>query len=336
MHHLFEHVRRRPHANYFEPQIMQIEWLMNYRCRLDKPARWVRETQYGLLVSAFNDSDRVQGVFEELPAREKLWVFQSEYSYTPAERARAAGRRSFVVCKTIDESEVANEVSDAILSNLRTGERLCIDITGFMRCHVISLVATLRRKGITSFDAVYSEPDRYKDREDTQFSKGDVVEVRQVIGYEGDHVSGKNELLIVGAGFDHGLVAQVLNYKSSAYQVMLYGLPSLAPEMYQQSVLRMSLVGDSTAAKRAFCSASDPFVTAHVLSDLVTECSMETSVENIYISPLSTKPQALGFALYCLSRTPSIPTSILFPFSSGYARDTGVGRSRSWLYRIEM
>lgn len=314
---------------------MKIDWLMNYRCRLDRMAAWATGTQYGLLVSGFNNSDRVREVFNSLSADAKLWVFQAEYDYSAAEQA-ACGFPDHIACDSFEESVVAETIADAIMSRLSHGKRLCVDITGFMRCHIMALVETLARRGIKSFDAVYSEPHRYKDREDTLFSKGDVNEVRQIIGYEGNHVSGKNELLIVGAGFDHALVAQVLSYKSGAYQVMLYGLPSLAPEMYQQSILRMSLVGDSTAARRSFCSASDPFMTAHVLTELIADCATETKVDNIYLSPLSTKPQALGFALYYLKCRRSVPTSILFPFSGGYSRDTGIGRSRSWIYRVEL
>lgn len=314
---------------------MKIDWLMNYRCRLDRMAEWAKGTQYGLLVSGFNNSDRVREVFDYLSADKKLWVFQAEYDYSASERA-CFGIADYVACDSLEESVVAETIVDSIMSRLTLGKRLCIDITGFMRCHIMALVETLARRGIRSFDAVYSEPRRYKDREDTLFSKGDVTEVRQVIGYEGNHTSGKNELLIVGAGFDHALVAQVLSYKSSAYQVMLYGLPSLAPEMYQQSILRMSQVGDSAAARRSFCSASDPFMTAHVLTELIADCTTETKVDNIYLSPLSTKPQALGFALYYLKCGMSVPTSILFPFCGGYSRDTGLGRSRSWIYRVEL
>ena len=52
------------------------------------------------------------------------------------------------------------------------------------------------------------------------------------------------------------------------------------------------------------------------------------------LSPLATKPQALGFALFYLQELLDQPASVLFPFSRRYERETSNGVGRVWSYEI--
>ena len=47
-----------------------------------------------------------------------------------------------------------------------------------------------------------------------------------------------------------------------------------------------------------FAPANDPFVTAQELKLFIEKLNGRKEITNIYLSPLSTKAQALGFALY--------------------------------------
>jgi hypothetical protein len=58
-------------------------------------------------------------------------------------------------------------------------------------------------KGVRRFDALYSEPIRYAAGAKTAFSDEAVTEVRQVVGYEGAHITDTSrDVLIIGAGYN--------------------------------------------------------------------------------------------------------------------------------------
>ena len=72
-----------------------------------------------------------------------------------------------------------------------------------------------------------------------------------------------------------------------------------------------------------------------VLSELVSREHTEAPITNLYLSPLATKAQAIGFVLFYLTECENKSTSIIFPFSQTYERETSVGLSRVWLHTLE-
>ena len=112
--------------------------------------------------------------------------------------------------------------------------------------------------------------------------------------------------------------------------------------MYQENVIRASLAAESIGSNffqdrnYFFAPANDPFVTASVLQDIVRKLEEKHKVTNLYLSPLSTKPQVLGFALYYLTEQIDKSASIIFPISEKYTRETSKGISKVWKYTVEM
>jgi hypothetical protein len=145
-------------------------------------------------------------------------------------------------------------------------------------------------------------------------------------------------LLIIGAGYETHLIAEVAEDKDRAKKLVLLGLPSLSADMYQQNAWRTRLaadaIGESTGGKY-FAPANDPFVTATVLSEIIFRQRRIEPVTNLYLSPLATKAQALGFVLYYMGECEGQNSSIIFPFSSQYSPETAEGISRIWRYRLE-
>lgn len=111
--------------------------------------------------------------------------------------------------------------------------------------------------------------------------------------------------------------------------------------MYQENVMRAGRASDAIGANKFFdresffAPANDPFVTAEVVSEIVRLRKKLGPISNLYLSPLATKPQALGFALFYLNECIGTTTSILFPVSSKYSRETSVGLQRVWQYTVE-
>ena len=111
--------------------------------------------------------------------------------------------------------------------------------------------------------------------------------------------------------------------------------------MYQENVLRATRASEQlgSSGKDAidsyFAPANDPFETANSLAEIVGEQNRVTPVTNLYLCPVSTKVQTLGFGLYYLTEWAGKNASVIFPFCKTYARETSTGLSRTWWYRVE-
>ena len=296
--------------------------------------------EYCIFVSGFNPSDRVVRVFEAVGASRKLWVVHPEYGFGSCDLPAHHESDIFFGREDQDEAEFCRELLAFAGIDGSVDRRLCVDITGLMRPHLMHLLLLLSRTGIRGFDCIYSEPLSYAQRERTEFSKGGVRETRQVRGFEGlatpDSVS---DLLVIGAGYDDQLISEVAQYKDSATKVLVLGFPSLRADMYQQNLLRVArsseALGEVPRRWRYFAPAFDPFGTASVLARIADEQIAPAGEGGLYLSPLATKAQALGFALFFVFEGATRSASVIFPFSNGYERETGRGLARTWRYVIE-
>lgn len=292
--------------------------------------------RWDYFVSALNDSDRVKSIFSLVSANVKRWLILPEYKYSDED---FSGDEALPLLHEGNEADVIIHAFENILASMAPGSTLCVDVTGMMRPHILFLLYFLKNKGIQSFDMIYTEPLHYSRKEDTAFASEDVFEVRQVAGFEGTHPSRVgDDVLIVGLGYDHHLISHVIESKPGARIIQMHSLPSLSADMYQESLLRLERVSSSfpslNEGHQVYCSANDPFLVSAVLAENVARLEKGGKVTNLYLSPLATKPQVVGFGLYYLKNRSEIPTSMIFPFSSRYERETSKGVGRSWVYPI--
>jgi hypothetical protein len=290
--------------------------------------------EWDLFISAYNKSDRVLRVFEAVKARRKVWLVQREYDFNGSSLPEGA-----FVPSGMSEAEFWHEFNQFAGPDWANG-RLCVDITGFMRPQLTYLVVWLLSSQTSKgFVAIYTDPTHYVRQENTAFSKGPVIEVRQIAGCEGSHSPDTTaDCLFIGMGYEDELVRRVAEAKEDARKIQLYGLPSLAADMYQQSVLRSFRASEALGPwwdERCFAPASNPFATANVLQERVRQEECAKKLTNLYLSPLGTKPQVLGFALYFATERRQTASSIIFPFTGGYEQETSKGVARIWLYQVE-
>jgi hypothetical protein len=148
--------------------------------------------------------------------------------------------------------------------------------------------------------------------------------------------------MIIGSGYDHVFIAHAAEYKEKARKIPMLGFPSLRVDVYQQNVLRAQRASEQLEItgleklETRFAPANGPFITANSLAEIYENASCKMAVTNLYLCPLSTKVQALGFALYHLTEWSDRPCSIVFPFCKTYARETSVGLAPVWLYELEL
>jgi hypothetical protein len=279
----------------------------------------------------------VQSVFEKTPAGRKIWLVHPEYKYLEAELPDAG---EVVKPAQKDEREQVQALLEA--TGPLVGRRVCIDITGFMRHVLTFLVAKLNALGVNSFTAVYSEPEAYSKQEATVFSTQTTGRVRAIAGMRLSNNEDAQDALVLGVGFDHALINEVMNNKDHVVVYPILGFPPLSPDMFQQSAIRASHSGgpaleEAWITNRRFAPANDPFATAGVVAELVRKIDGARLPPNVYLSPLSTKVQALGFALYwVLEGKGRGAVSMLLPECETYSRETSTGLKRLWTYEVEL
>jgi len=137
------------------------------------------------------------------------------------------------------------------------------------------------------------------------------------------------------------LISQVAKDKDNCRKIQVYGLPSLRPDMYQENILNANQASEAlgvdpgNSPKKKFAPANDPFVTAQTLNEIYLELNREKTITNLYLSPLATKPQALGFTLFYLFECQGKNISMIYPFCDSHAKTTSDGISRIWKYVVE-
>jgi|SRR5271166_3694518 len=314
-----------------------IDYTVLYKGELPVDGDWPLEARWDIFVSAFTAAERVRRVYEKAPAASKHWIVFPEYGFAKEEYPAAA-----FASLARDEAEYVKSFWDSAIGDI-AGRTLGIDITGFIRPYLIFLLRWLAECGVRRFDALYTEPVIYEKREQTRFSDEIVLEVRQIAGFEGTHnPDTSNDYLIIGAGYDHQLIAQVAENKEFSKKIQVFGLPSLRADMYQENVLRAyraeEAVGRHTTDESSsyFAPANDPFVTASTLREIVSRLDARKPITNLYLSPLATKPQVLGFAVYYLTERRNTATSLIFPFCEAYNPETSTGISRILKYTVEL
>ncbi|MEZ5140670.1 MAG: hypothetical protein R2711_18410 [Acidimicrobiales bacterium] len=143
-----------------------------------KPGKLRGAGTWDVVISAFNQSQRVREPFDELVSTEKHWIVHPEYDFGEADLPtngylhRSTAR---------DEAEFWYEYfTEVAADGWNTGARICIDITGFMRPHLMLALRLFRDRGFDRIWMIYSDPMSYAKGAKTHFTKGAVTEVRQV------------------------------------------------------------------------------------------------------------------------------------------------------------
>ena len=314
-----------------------LDYSMYYRrpIRVDRISAELEK--FDVFVSAFNSSDRIGRVFTDVRAHRKVWLIHPEYQYTPIDLPDS---HETVAPVGVDEVVQVTALLER-LGELK-GKSLCIDATGFMRHVLAFLVPKLESIGLTEFTVLYSEPQAYKKQENTAFSTKTSGVVRPVRGTGGSPDPSARNVLVIGVGYDSKLISEVAAHKDGADVYPLFAFPSLSPDMYQQSAIRAASSGEVALPEqwitmRRFAPANDPFSTAAAIRSIVEEVDRQGAPANIYLSPLATKVQTLGFALYWqLEGRLRGGVSILLPECTTYSRETTTGLKRLWSYTVEL
>ncbi len=296
---------------------------------------------YDFFLSGYTRAERVTKVFASVSADKKLWLIQPEYGLD--EPLVEDGQYLYTPASACDEVAFVRELWEVYKDDLKPSKRICIDITGLLRPNLMFLIRFLFEKNVKLFDVIYTEPVAYSKGDATDFSGKDISKVLAVSGFCGNHeINTSQDILIVGVGYDDHLIATVAEDKDHARKVQLFGFPALKADMFQENLLKAAKCEESMGqvaqggGSTVFAPAYDPFMTAEALSEFMTELPLGSKCSNLYLSPLSSKPQVLGFVLYYLLECIGEPVSMIFPYSRTYNPETSQGISRIWRYSVEL
>lgn len=322
---------------------MKIDYNIFYRDEMPLNKKWNYHAD--IFISAFNLSERVNFVFNKIKADNKRWIVHQEYSIDPA----LLPDNNCFICNCDSKNDYREDdfcheiISHEIGTLLLSAENICIDITGFIKPYMMTLISWLVSKGKKKIDILFSEPKVYAKKANTTFA-GEFNEIRPVAGYYGiGHSTGtEEETLVIGAGYDDALISGVAENKSTAIRkIQIFGFPSLRADMYQENVLRATraaVAAEFNYTSREdpfqfFAPANDPFATASVLQHIFRKYNK--SKDSWYLCPVSTKSQALGFILFYLNECQGMPVSIIYPFGKTHEAKTSEGVARIWKYTLE-
>jgi hypothetical protein len=313
--------------------VISYDYFYRNQLPLDRP--W--QSKWDVFISAWDGSERVQRTLQLAAAPLKISLLHPEYGLS---EASIPSGRSFTLRGDEADGTLAFVAHLKDLGVDLAGTRLGIDITGMVRPHIALLTKLLRAEGMQQFDVVYSEPISYAERENTKFTSCDVIEVREIIGFEGRNtITRSPEVLILAPGFDDALLREIVSHKEHATKVEIFGLPSLQPDMYQHNVLKAlgpdTPLPEETSDMRRFATACDPFAMATELSEIIARHKSRDSNTRFYIAALATKIQTLGAALFYLTECEDSAVSLIYPFASAHLPGPSVGISRVWVYRID-
>jgi len=297
--------------------------------------------EWDIFISAYNNSERVSIVFDKVISTDKYWMIHPEYCFSEQD-IPSNGTKVFYSNDIVTESEFIRRSFNQFWGSEKNAievlkeKKICIDSTGFLIPHLVYMMLYLYKKmKVSEFDIIYSEPRTYSKAEETEFSTGAIENVRFVEGFSSTiETKIDKDLLLVGIGFDQELLSEIIEEKNHATVVQIVGFPSLQPDMYQQS--RLKTFGIEGIGEPRFAPANDPFTTACVISEIVESIENRKGITNLYLSPLGTKPQALGFAIYFLGDIENKRSGgILYPIRNCYSIGTTEGFTRTWSYHIE-
>jgi hypothetical protein len=316
-----------------------MDYTIYYKDEVYSNQKWSCEYTFDIFLSAYNDSERVRKISEFVNAKSKYWLIFPEYQF---EQKDLTDLDNIIECNGDFEGEQILNIFDTIDADSIQNKTVAIDITGFPRAQLAFLIKYLKHKKVSHIETYYGEPMQYKDKEDTKFSDGSSIEPpRQINGFEGNHERDQsNDLMIIGAGYDNHLISCVANAKPNVTSMLLIGFPSLRPDMYQENIYRASLAQNSITANAftnpIFAPANDPFITAQVLKNTIEKSDFNQKISNLYLCPLATKTQTLGFILYYLNEMEGKNCSMIFPFFSSYEKETSIGLFKVWRYEIQL
>jgi hypothetical protein len=119
-------------------------------------ADWSGTQEFDLFLSAFNLSDRVRHVYDNVRARRKVWLIHREYGLLSDQLPP----EPYFATAAPDESSFCLEFVARLKAEQPDFRNLSISIdsTGMLRPHLLFLLKLMQMEGFPQFNLIYAEP----------------------------------------------------------------------------------------------------------------------------------------------------------------------------------
>lgn len=212
--------------------------------------------------------------------------------------------------------------------------KILLDISAFIKPYFFRLLKKmLIFEGYEKIFIAYTEPKYYKKNKSDSYNFGEgTKKIAEIPGFGYHENVSKKRLLVMTLGFEGNRSIDTQRNLEPDSTIAINGFPSYIIDYKDQSILlnKNFLISSESFQNMRYASASDPFETKTVLEKIYREWNENY---NITVSPLGTKPMALGVALFVL-KNPDVRVVFSFPGEYnelGSSEDYG----KTWLYKID-
>ena len=235
-------------------------------------------------------------------------------------------------CELYDEISVLTALEERLDLDGRdiSSLKILLDISTMTKPYFFIIIRYLiNEKKCRSLYIGYTEPQLYY--RPYYFTRG-TSRSSNIPTYSGKNNVSKKTALIVLLGFEGERSSEVVRNVDPDITIPVNGFPAYRPEFKDVSLLQNEeiLKEPETFSNLRYASAKDPFETKTVLEEIYAKYN---EYYNICISPLGTKPMALGTCLFALEH-PDI--SVIYPYPCEYNFKSSERYSNTWIYHVEI
>lgn len=216
---------------------------------------------------------------------------------------------------------------------INSTSKIAVDISCFTKPFFFILLNWLKALyKIEEVTIFYTEPKNYL------FNKGlyceyhssfGPIRVEEIPSFSGDGSDKIDSLLVIMLGFDGDLSTEIDLEIAPQKTILVNGFPSYSPNYKDISLISNEKLVNKGGNKLVFSSATNPFDTYNLL----TKIKKENTDLFINITPIGTKPMALGVCLFAL-HNPDV--RIIYPIPEKFENVTSHEAWCTWYYQISL
>ena len=263
--------------------------------------------------------------FEEVLSSEIMEPHSEEYFDRSFEITDSDIKIHVNLYEEMDGLRRFRECLDSISHDIE-GTNIAIDISVLVKPYFFLLLKHLTDYNFNEINLIYTEPNTYQ-----TFTRG-TMNAKDIPGYSGRKDFDKKEALAVLLGFEGYRTNEIYDQVNPELTIPINGFPSYKPEFKDKSILQNKelLLEEDIFINMRYAPAHDPFMTCEVLNEIY---SLYKSEYNLSITPLGTKPMALGSCFFVLQNT---DCRVIYPYPLEYYPKSSLGFNTTWLYAIHM
>lgn len=129
---------------------MKIDYSVFFKTSYEKGN--ISDESYDYFFSGYDNCDRTKFVFNKIIANEKLWFLFPQYNLNASDVT--GGGKTYTNIHLKEDDYFVDFFSSKIID---CKSKICIDITGFLRPHLIFLIKFLYINGAKVIDFLYTE-----------------------------------------------------------------------------------------------------------------------------------------------------------------------------------